>query len=135
MTKEQEYTLEWLRSHDLISHRALEIKCGISQGSLSKALRGIRNLPEHFVPALCFELKKYGFDPYGKTKKKFYKPDEFPDRDKDFPDQSVDILYFNKDGIWLAGHYNFKFKRWLYETDAPGRHWVWCYPPLNTDIF
>ncbi len=64
MDKDQLYAIEWLKAHDLISHRALEKRCGFPQGALYKALKGVRDLPPHYVPLLCFELKTYGFKPY-----------------------------------------------------------------------
>jgi hypothetical protein len=64
MNKEQLYSIAWLKKHDLINQRALEEKCGLPQGSLYKAVKGVRNLPEHYVPLLFDKLKSYGYNPY-----------------------------------------------------------------------
>ena len=51
----------WLKEHDLITINRLEKKVGIPQRSLSKAMAGIRDLPEKYHADLIAELKKYGY--------------------------------------------------------------------------
>lgn len=53
--------LEWLKEHDLISINGLEIRVGIPQRVLQKALKGDRPLPKKYLKPLINELKKYGY--------------------------------------------------------------------------
>ena len=51
----------WLQNHDLIKVKALEEKCGMPQACIAKVIAGKVELPEKHIPALCKELKAYGF--------------------------------------------------------------------------
>lgn len=51
----------FLKTHDLISLNALEKRCSIPQGTLSKAVTGVRNISENHIQKLSVELKKYGY--------------------------------------------------------------------------
>jgi hypothetical protein len=61
---ENEKIINWLKSRDLISINALEKKCGLAQGTISKVLnrKENRNLNEKHIPILRETLKLYGFE-------------------------------------------------------------------------
>lgn len=51
----------WLLENDLIVINRLEYRAGIPQRVLSKALKGVRPLPEKYVKPLKKILKEYGY--------------------------------------------------------------------------
>lgn len=61
--------IEWLRSHELITLSALERKCDIPAGVVSKSVKGATHqgtgenwsISEKHIDKLVFELKKYGY--------------------------------------------------------------------------
>lgn len=52
--------VNFLRTRPLISVNALEKQCDLSQGTISKAVAGLRSIPEHHFEIIEFALKKYG---------------------------------------------------------------------------
>jgi hypothetical protein len=57
-----EKIVTWLLAHPLISINALEKKCGIPRGALSKAVNGNpKYLSVKHKPALLAALKDYGY--------------------------------------------------------------------------
>lgn len=53
--------IEFLRMHKLISIYGLEKKLSFPEGTIAKAVKGTRGLPNKYHDAIIFELKKYGF--------------------------------------------------------------------------
>jgi hypothetical protein len=53
--------LDWIREHDLLSINRLELRAGVPQRVLQKALQGDRPLPDKYAKPLIKELKKYGY--------------------------------------------------------------------------
>lgn len=53
--------IDWLRDHPLLSLNAIEKQLDLPQGTLSKALKGSRDLPVKHQSPLAELLKSYGY--------------------------------------------------------------------------
>lgn len=51
-----------MKSHELISVYGLECKCDIPEGTVAKAVKGLRGIPEKYHEAVIKELRHYGFN-------------------------------------------------------------------------
>lgn len=52
--------IEWLKQRPLISIYGLEKVTNCPEGTIAKAVKGVRPLGEQYVEAILLELKKYG---------------------------------------------------------------------------
>lgn len=52
---------KWLNEHDLIPPLRLERKLSIPDRSLTKAIAGLRPLPDKYIEPLIKELRRYGY--------------------------------------------------------------------------
>jgi hypothetical protein len=56
-----DHIITFLKSHPLISQRAIETQVGMPQATLRHSMAGRRNIPKKYIPDLCEILKEYGF--------------------------------------------------------------------------
>jgi hypothetical protein len=53
----------WLKKHEAINLSVIAREIKYDRDNLYKAIKGVRKLPETYIPALEKALKNYGYEP------------------------------------------------------------------------